>query len=313
MEKRILDYIKKNNETYNRHLEDFEIDEIFRTYLELHKVFDEALLIGHIENFQNEKNSRSRTPQEVESAKNWRQARRASVCSERIIPNDFSSVSFPKTRETFKFLNDVLISDIPFGLLTPRQKDKLIDIMECIDVEEGEVLIREGEKGSTMYVVDEGIFDVYIKNVRIKSLERGDIFGEIALFHNINRTATVISRVKSKIWVIEQKMFGGLRASDRNKNKGIVLDGITQMKLYPDLTERELISFVNTLTFDYLKMGSSVVVNSDEVFFFTVAGVIKIDGEEKEVKQKEIIRSGFVCVSVIEGTVMKTRQRKLYY
>jgi len=313
MDEEIFNFFIKNNEVYNRHLNKEELNIIFKTYLEKHKKYDEALLLSHIEEFHMEKNSKNRTPQEIENAKNWRQTRRASVCSDTVFPSDFSSISFPKTKETFEFLSNVLVADIPFGLLNPKQKDKLIDIIQCVDIEAGVTLIKEGDSGNTMYVVDEGCFEVFIKNTKIKSLKRGDIFGEIALIHNINRTATVISSVKSKIWVIEQKMFLGLRAFDRNKNKTIVFEGIKSHNLYPDLNEKELISFINTLSFDYLKEDSDVLVNEDEIFFFTLDGIISIDGKEQKVKQKDTVKKSFKCVSLIEGTVMKTRQRKLCF
>ncbi|KAK6090567.1 hypothetical protein P3W45_000290 [Vairimorpha bombi] len=312
MSDEIYNYITGNIKMYNRPLDKNDADEIYRTYKEIHKDFNEAFLITHIESYHMNKNTKNRTQEEKDNVKNWRQARRASVCSENFFPNDYCSISYPKTKETFQFLSDILVKDVPFGFLTPKQKFKLIDTMKCIDVDENVVLIREGERDNRMYCVDEGIFDVYKNNVKLKSLKRGDYFGEIALLHNVERTATVISKVKSKIWVIEQKVFLGLRASDRNKNKAIILDGIVDLKLYPDLNEKELISFVNTLSFDYFKEGDVVNFNDDEVFMFLDDGEIEIQGGIQKVKGKEVIYNGFICKTVIEGSIMKKRQRKLY-
>lgn len=306
---KIYEYIVTNTALYNRQFTKEDIQTIYDEYIAQTTDFNEPLLISQIENYHMMKNNLTRTQQEKDNVKNWRQARRASVCSESFFPNDFFCDCYQKSPETFQFLSDTLVNDVPFGFLTPKQKHKLIDTMKSREVSKDFVLIKEGENDNKMYIVEEGSFNVFKNKCLLKTLKRGDYFGEIALLHNVERTATVISRENSKIWEVEQKVFLGLRASDRNKNKEIILEGISELKLYPDLNEKELISFVNTLSFDYCKENDVVCVKEDEVFMFTSDGVIN---DNEVVKKKMVVYKDFICRSVIEGSCMKRRQRKLY-
>jgi len=56
----------------------------------------------------------------------------------------------------------------------------------------GEDVIREGDRDArTFYVIEDGKADVLVQGRMVRTLEPGDSFGEIALLHGIQRTATV--------------------------------------------------------------------------------------------------------------------------
>ena len=62
---------------------------------------------------------------------------------------------------------------------------------------DGDTIIRQGDVGSSMYVIEDGQVEVIHlydgKAVRLAVLGRGDIFGELSLFGNEERSATVRS------------------------------------------------------------------------------------------------------------------------
>jgi len=61
--------------------------------------------------------------------------------------------------------------------------------------ERGSVIFRQGELGDTMYIIQAGAVEVSLKQGEsktiLKVLERGDFFGEMALFQKEQRSATV--------------------------------------------------------------------------------------------------------------------------
>ncbi len=74
---------------------------------------------------------------------------------------------------------------------------------------DNEVIIREGDKGDAMFVVQTGKVRI-TKNtpsgeVMLALLEAGTIFGEMALFDNIRRSATASAAGPARVLSIDKK------------------------------------------------------------------------------------------------------------
>ncbi len=73
----------------------------------------------------------------------------------------------------------------------------------------GETIIKQGESGDCMYVVQSGqvevIQDVNGREQRLAILETGDFFGEMALFEREVRSATVRALVDARVLKIDKK------------------------------------------------------------------------------------------------------------
>ena len=77
--------------------------------------------------------------------------------------------------------------------------------------EDGTLVIRQGDPGYVMYVVQQGKLDVLIKkdetNMKIAELKEGDIFGEMALFTKEARSATVRANGNARVMTIDKRGF----------------------------------------------------------------------------------------------------------
>ncbi|MGH0184091.1 UNVERIFIED_CONTAM: hypothetical protein FKN15_013919 [Acipenser sinensis] len=88
------------------------------------------------------------------------------------------------------------------SLFTNLPEDKLSKIVDCLEVEyydKGDYIIREGEEGSTFYIITKGKVNVtqstdgHAEPQMIKTLQRGDYFGEKALISDDFRSANIIA------------------------------------------------------------------------------------------------------------------------
>jgi CRP-like cAMP-binding protein len=75
---------------------------------------------------------------------------------------------------------------------------------EC---EAGEVIFREYDMGSEMYVILEGEVDLQIGEKVVETLGPGEPFGEMALIDQSPRVGTAIARTACKLAVIPEKRF----------------------------------------------------------------------------------------------------------
>jgi CRP-like cAMP-binding protein/sugar phosphate isomerase/epimerase len=62
-----------------------------------------------------------------------------------------------------------------------------------------DVVCKQGTAGQEMYLIKEGEVDVFINGFHLAVLGSGEIFGEISLFYNVKRTATIKAKQENTI------------------------------------------------------------------------------------------------------------------
>jgi voltage-gated potassium channel len=80
-----------------------------------------------------------------------------------------------------------------FDALTADQKAAVASACEELQVEEGTVLLREGDFGHAVFAIHSGTADVLHDGAVVTTLGAGDYFGEIAVLSGGRRSATVVA------------------------------------------------------------------------------------------------------------------------
>ncbi|MDD5213628.1 MAG: cyclic nucleotide-binding domain-containing protein [Candidatus Gracilibacteria bacterium] len=104
--------------------------------------------------------------------------------------------------------------DILDNLLNNLQKEKFLS---------DQIILNEGdETNGKAYIIISGEVDIIINGEKISSLQEGDIFGEIALLNEEDRTATVIAKTDLELLVITQDAILEIMSEDNSLNKEIM-------------------------------------------------------------------------------------------
>jgi len=73
----------------------------------------------------------------------------------------------------------------------------------------GEVIISEGDVGNCMYVVQEGLVEVFVGSgddeIRLNIISRGAFFGEMAVFDRDVRSASVRALGPARVLTVDKK------------------------------------------------------------------------------------------------------------
>jgi len=69
------------------------------------------------------------------------------------------------------------------------------------------VIVSKGESGDRYYAIADGAVEVLRNGERENTLVRGEGFGEIALIHDVPRTATVRAITDTTLVAIEREPF----------------------------------------------------------------------------------------------------------
>ncbi len=71
----------------------------------------------------------------------------------------------------------------------------------------GTTIFRVGDPRDHMYAVVEGQVDIFVNGRLVETVEKGGIFGEMALIDSSSRTATAVAKTEAKIVPVDERRF----------------------------------------------------------------------------------------------------------
>lgn len=105
------------------------------------------------------------------------------------------------------------------GHLSNEKMNDLVGAFYVKDVDNGNNIIKQGDEGDRLYIVDEGNVDIFVARKdapapgdKVLSLGSGALFGELALMYNAPRAATVTATSAVKAFVLDAIDFKMLLA-----------------------------------------------------------------------------------------------------
>ena len=118
---------------------------------------------------------------------------------------------------TSKHLEHIkLLSEVPsLKELSTNQINTLAGALIEKTYAKGDVIIKQGDIGDVFYIISSGKVDVTIapSNKLVKTLNRGQFFGERALIKNVPRDATCTASIATSCLTLEKRHFNSLLGS----------------------------------------------------------------------------------------------------
>ena len=107
-----------------------------------------------------------------------------------------------------------LLRGVPlFSSCSKRELSRIASLADQIEVPEGKVLTREGDRGSEFFVVVEGQARVMVRDRgRVSPLGPGASFGELSLLDQGPRSASVEAETDMQLLVLNARSFSSLLA-----------------------------------------------------------------------------------------------------
>lgn len=102
--------------------------------------------------------------------------------------------------------------------LRPDELDRLASAARECTFAAGDAVVRQGDRGSSLFVVVEGLLEVYrcheakAEPIRVVELQPGDFFGEMSLLTGALRSATVLAATESVVYEIGAREINALLA-----------------------------------------------------------------------------------------------------
>lgn len=175
--------------------------------------------------------------------------KRKAVCSKQ---DDFNTFSispdlFDKTENEKRIIkNCILKNSLISSNLNSNQVDSIIQVSFKKETKKEEIIIEENSEGHYFYMIEKGSFMIRKGEDSLGLLESEDSFGEMALFYNKSRSATIISLKRGKIWVLHRNDFRRIILNVSQKQYNKILDFLSHSKLFESLLlkERQIIASI---------------------------------------------------------------------
>ena len=132
-----------------------------------------------------------------------------------------------------------------FGVLTDAERQRLSDSVQVRRVADGAVVVKEGDAGSTMFIVAAGVLEVLIRvqqtpsgasasadPTRVNTLAPGGFFGAMSLLTGAPRTANVVALCASVLYEVPQSVMAALLAE--RPELATLLSGVVAAHLQRD-------------------------------------------------------------------------------
>ena len=122
----------------------------------------------------------------------------------------------PKTDTQKETIKSRCLQSFIFNALEDQDMISVIDAFEEKRYKAGEYVIKEGEEGDVVYLVDTGELDCEKtfkkgdKPTYLKTYKPGESFGELALLYNAPRAATIKAKTDCLLWALDRGTFNNI-------------------------------------------------------------------------------------------------------
>jgi voltage-gated potassium channel len=105
-----------------------------------------------------------------------------------------------------------MLARVPlFAHLSASEIADIMRLLRSRAIEQGDVLVRRGDRASSMYFITAGEVEIELPNRRVRMTD-GTFFGEVALLRRTHRSGTVTAMRKTRLLVLDAQDFHALIA-----------------------------------------------------------------------------------------------------
>jgi len=224
----------------------------------------------------------SRTPQKRRGAIS------AEVYTEEEVAN-YQKKVIPKDYKTMCALEKAFQNNTLLRACDEEQRSAIFDAMFERIVDEGDIIMNQGDIGDNFYVIDVGEVEVLVSGQHVTNIGENGTFGELALIHGRTRAATVRALSKCKLWAIDRESYRRILMNSHLKKRDLYQEFLLKVKILQNLDEWERLTIADALEEVIFKAGEEVVKQGDQgnKFYMIIQGQadvtqhVALDEEEK--------------------------------
>lgn len=198
---------------------------------------------------------------------------RSSVCAEVYGEynkrENFQAPVHPKSEAQKQRIIKKLNQNFMFSRLEETEKQKVVLAMVEKKAATGETVIREGDEGKELFIVDEGSLDCTKLNkesgqeVFLKTYYPGEAFGELALLYNAPRAASIVAKEECTLFCLDRESFNHIVKDAAVKQREKYYNFISKVEILDSLDDYEKNKICDCLQVQNFKAGDFIIHEVD--------------------------------------------------
>ena len=203
---------------------------------------------------------------------------RHTVITDQSVDEDLSYEKkvYYKDAKAMKLIKEALKNNFVFKHLTDFDVGELAASFFERRVPINTDLIKQGDKGDYFYVVEQGLFDVYVNGQKVVEISNGGSFGELALLYNCPRAATVRSRQECQVWAIDRRGFKHIIKDASEKAYQKAKESLHHVHILRSLNDNQLDAIASAVKMTTFQSGDYIIRHGDqgEIFYMVQEGEV---------------------------------------
>ncbi|XP_049534324.1 cGMP-dependent protein kinase, isozyme 2 forms cD4/T1/T3A/T3B isoform X2 [Anopheles darlingi] len=223
-------------------------------------------------------------------------------------------VTFPKydkedrSREIIK--SAILDNDFMKNLEMTQIRE-IVDCVYPVQYAAGSLIIKEGDVGSIVYVMEEGRVEVSREGKYLSTLSGAKVLGELAILYHCQRTATITAATDCKLWAIERQCFQTIMMRTGLIRQAEYSDFLKSVPIFKNLPEDTLCKISDVLEECYYQKGDYIIRQGarGDTFFIISKGQVRVTIRQDTQEEKFIRTLGkgdFFGEKALQGDDLRT-------
>lgn len=167
-----------------------------------------------------------------------------------------------------------------FRDLIETDLNTIIDAMEVKAYKTDDFVIKQGDDGFELYIVSEGVlkctklFPGKTEETYLKDYNVGEVFGELSLYYNTPRAASILSKTDSTLFSLDRSTFNFIVKQSAVKRRERFEEFLNKVEIFNSLDYYEKCKISDVLTPLTFKKGEYIIREGDQSdkFYLILSG-----------------------------------------
>ncbi|XP_052429370.1 cGMP-dependent protein kinase 1a isoform X1 [Carassius gibelio] len=199
----------------------------------------------------------------------------------------------PKSAKSKELIKSAILDNDFMKNLEMSQIQEIVDCMYPVDYDKNSCIIKEGDVGSLVYVMEEGRVEVSKEGMKLCTMGPGKVFGELAILYNCTRTATVRTVTSVKLWAIDRQCFQTIMMRTGLIKHAEYMELLKSVLTFRGLPEQILSKLADVLEETHYEDGDYIIRQGarGDTFFIISKGKVTMTQEDCPGQEPVYLRS----------------------